>query len=70
MCLYSFFFNIVVRGRRVIENVCAGVLYLSYLSDFQVNIPHDVYQNKHILSALRSIYDGGEKKTPGVVPPI
>lgn len=45
--------------------MCAGVLSLSYLSDFQVDIPHDVYQNKRTLSTLRSMYDGGKKKNWG-----
>lgn len=50
--------------------MCVLVCYTSLTSViFQVNIPHDVYQNKRILSTLRSIYDEGKKK-PGVVPPI
>ena len=42
----------------------AGVPCLFSLSNFQVNIPHDIYQDKHFWSILNSIY--GEKNKNGV----
>ena len=42
----------------------AGVPCLFFLSNFQVNIPHDIYQDKHFWSILNSIY--GEKNKNGV----
>lgn len=60
----SYFENIVVRGRKVTEDTQAGVPHLFFLSDFQANIPHDIYQDKLFWSALNSVC--GEKNKNGV----
>lgn len=46
------------------EDMQAGVPRLFFLSDFQVNIPHDIYQDKLFWSTLNSVY--GEKNKNGV----